>query len=76
MTMEQSWHTRGDVMLSMEQRSMRVGDAILLERAAKAVKRNFPVALATDPVAHASLEWLRVAAILLRREGESGEPAH
>lgn len=58
--------------MSMEQRQMKVGDAILLERAAQAAQRNFPVALSTDLIT----EWLRWAASLLRREGESGEPVH
>ena len=56
-------------MMSTEQRQKKVGDAILLERAAGAAQRNFPVAQ-LEPV----LEWLRWAATVLRTEGETGEP--
>jgi hypothetical protein len=57
-------------MMSTEQRQKKVGDAILLERAAQAVRRNYPFTGRNRQ----TVEWLRAAAIMLRREGENGEP--
>lgn len=61
-------------MMTREQREMKVGDAILLERAVGVIARNTFPNLGGN--ARAATESLRILARQLRKEGETGEPAH
>jgi hypothetical protein len=61
-------------MMDDIERQKMVADAILCERAMRVLKRRFYPQTLLDPVTHASVEVLRVAAAQLRYQAREDRP--